>query len=340
MKKNLIIIGITAFIIAAMWLSSPLYRAKDSLYVSTVSPQKKDIYDSVISRGSVEASESKEIYLSTPSMINEVYVEIGDYVEEGDVLLEVDPTNKMIDIGIVSSIIPELSDVEINTIETLMENYKIDAAEYLQAINVFNDSQTSQEPIVASPMQGVVTQLNAIKGKACSSYKAAVVVSDLENMHVRIQVPELYIDRIKEGQEVEITGDAFSKKYRGAVEKIYPTAIQKNTITGVGETVVDTIVSISNPDSLLKPGYSVTAKIYTQKKTDVFTLPYSCILQEGNREYVYIADRGIAIKRHINTGLELDDEVEITYGLKGKEKIIVSPPEKMSDGSPVEEMEK
>lgn len=337
MKKSVIVLFTTVFIICIMWFSSPVYKSLDTIYVSTVFPHKKDIYDSVISKGTIEAGKSKEIYLSTTSMIDSVYVEIGDFVKAGDALIEVTPTNNIIDTGVVEEIVPELSNIDLGTVETLLDKYKIDANEYLQSIVTFNGNKETQEPIVISPMEGVVTQLNAAEGEACSSYKAAVVVSDLNDINVRVQVPELYIDRIKEGQDVEITGDAFSKKYSGKVKKIYPTAMRKSSITGVGETTVDTIVSINNPDLSLKPGFTVTTKIYTKKKTDVFTLPYNCIFQEGEREYVYVTDNGIATKKQVSTGLELNDEVEITFGLKGADKVIISPSEKVKDGASVAE---
>lgn len=337
-KYSFFTIAVTVLIISVMWFSSPAFNAADPISVTVTTPEIKDIYDSVISKGSIEDGNAREIRVAASSEVRDVFVEVGDTVEAGQALFEIEPATEAI--GDLSSVIPALSGMDYERVKLLMEEYGINPEEYLSEIPAFNptSSKPAGESRITSPISGVITQLNAKENSIISGFRAAAVVSDLSKLYVRVQIPELYIDRIKKGQEVDITGDAFSRTYRGKVEKIHPIATKKSSLTGSGETVVDTLVSISNPDGGLKPGYSVNAKIYTQKKASAVTIPYTCILQdEENSESVFVIKNGIARKVKIRTGLELDDEIEVTRGLDGSEKIVLSPPPQLVNGGNVKE---
>ncbi len=338
-NKSFFAIATTVLIIFVMWFSSPSFNSKPPISVSAVNPEIKDIYDSVISKGSVEDGDAREIRVVASSHVKDVYIEVGDSVEAGQVLFDVIQPSRQ-SIADISALIPEVSESEYEAIELLMKQYGIDPEEYLgQILPAFNASQQQTQSAITSPISGVVTKLDAKENSTISSYRAAAVISDLSKLYVRVQIPELYINRIKKGQDVDITGDAFAKTYRGKVEKIYPTATKKSSLTGSGETVVDTLISITNPDGGLKPGYSVNAKIYTQKKKSAVTVPYNCILQDDkNNESLFVIKNGVVYKKNITTGLELDNEIEVTHGLSGREKIVLSPTVQLKHGDKIKEV--
>ncbi len=338
-NRSIFTISVTALIIFVMWLSSPSFNKKPPIGVTAINPEIKDIYDSVISKGSVEDGDAREIRVAASSHVKDVYIEVGDSVEAGQVLFNVIPSPRQ-PVADISSLIPEVAEIDYEAIELLIKEYGIDPEEYLgQMLPAFNASEEQTESEIKSPISGVVTKLDAKENGTISGYRAAAVVSDLSKLYVRVEIPELYINRIKKGQEVDITGDAFTKTYRGKVEKIYPTATKKTSLTGGGETVVDTLISITNPDGRLKPGYSVNAKIYTQKKKSAVTVPYSCILQdEKNNESVFVIKNGAIYRKNIITGLELDDEIEVTHGLSGAEKIVLSPTLQLEHGDKIKEV--
>lgn len=337
-NRSIFTISATVLIIAVMWFSSPAFNRKSPISVSVINPEIKDIYDSVISKGNIEDGDAREIRVAASSQVKDVYIEVGDKVEAGQVLFDVVSSSRQT-LTDISAFIPEVEKIDYKAVELLAKQYGIDPEYYLgQILPAFNASEEVTESSITSPISGVVTSLEAKENGTLSGYRAAAVVSDLSKLYVRVQIPELYINRIKTGQEADITGDAFTKTYRGKVEKIYPTATKKSSLTGSGETVVDTLISIENPDGALKPGYSVNAKIYTKKKKSAVTIPYNCILQdEKNNESVFVIKNGTAYKKSIVTGLELDDEIEVTYGLSGAEKVILSPTAQLKDGDKIKE---
>ena len=76
----------------------------------------------------------------------------------------------------------------------------------------------------------------------------------------------------------------------------------------------------------MKPGYTVSVKVRTESREDTLLLPYTCVAQdEQNREYVMVVQEGRAKKMLVETGLEVGEQVEITAGLTGEERVIRAP---------------
>ena len=329
--------GVTIITIGILWFTSPTFLALEPIPITITHAEKKDIYDSVIARGNIEEGDSQEIYLSSSAKIDQVCVSVGDSVENGQVLFEVSPAeNPLAAGGNLSALLPELGDIHPEEIISVFSEYGIDAQDILSQ-QVPAVSSEPQEPEVRSPIAGIVTSINAKKDALLSNYQAIATVSDFSKLLVRVQIPEMYISRIQVGQSVDITGEAMEgRTYLGTVEKIYPVAKQKASLTGSGETVVDTMIRIINPDELLKPGYSVSAKIYTQKKSGALTIPYDCVWQDDqNRELVFVEQDGQVYKKRIQTGLELEKEIEVVRGLEKDDAVVLSPPKELKNGTKV-----
>ena len=118
-----------------------------------------------------------------------------------------------------------------------------------------------------------------------------------------------------------------------------PIANKKTSLTGSSETTVDVVLSVKSKNTELRPGYTVNAKIFTDTHTDALTLPYSCIFQEGDKEYVYVIKDGILAKTAIRTGFELENKVEILKGIKESDMIVDNPSTTLHDGDIVEVVE-
>ena len=133
---------------------------------------------------------------------------------------------------------------------------------------------------------------------------------------------------IEVGQRAELTGEAFSNhKYVATVTEISPIAKQKNSLVDSGERTVDVLLSIKTENTVLRPGYSVNAKIFTDSHNNATVLPYSCIFQVNDKEFVFVESGGIIYKRAIRTGFELDDVVEICSGVDAGERVVLNPSE-------------
>ena len=102
------------------------------------------------------------------------------------------------------------------------------------------------------------------------------------------------------------------------------------------ETVVDVCASIDNLDEEVKAGYTINAKIVVEKEKEINVVPYEAVMQDENEtEYVYVFANGMAVRKDIETGVELTDGVEVLSGVSQDEPIIFTPNKVKKDGTRV-----
>lgn len=145
---------------------------------------------------------------------------------------------------------------------------------------------TESNTTLKAPIDGVVTQLNAIVGETVSGSTAAIVIDDIqkEDLQVSLQLSESQIATVKSGQSITYTASAYpGKAYQGTITEVYPTP---QVVSNVTQYTV--LATIDNTSGDLKPGMTVSATIQTAEKTHVITVPAIALHQVGNREGVYV----------------------------------------------------
>ncbi len=81
-------------------------------------------------------------------------------------------------------------------------------------------------------------------------------------------------------------------------------------------------IEIPNPGLRLKPGSFIKTDVIVQEKTAVLVIPKSIILDRRGAKTVFVVERGIALERRIQTGIENVDEAEVTNGLKALDRVV------------------
>ena len=292
--------------------------------VSGCSVSQMEYSRSVYCSGELAAAVTKEIYLNTPAIPSEVKVEVGDWVEKGQVLAVIDQelSRAVIAQGEYQEVLAGIEQLLDGDNQELLEKYAsvlgvsgMDAATLAQILAGSASLSTAKgdrisyadnylPKSIAAPISGVITDLNLYPDILCKSNQPLVTVSDLSNYTALVSVNESSAELVKVGDPVEITVSALSDGcYQGKVTKIYPTA-RKSTGSLSTETVVDIEVSVSNPDNRLKAGYTVKAEIFTEEERPVLAVPYEAVDQDANnQEYVYVLENSRAVRRNITTCL-------------------------------------
>lgn len=321
MKLKILLIVLTFTVITFMWFNSPMYKYENRPTVTVITPKTSDIYNSIVVRGNIEEGEKRSIRLDKTAKIEKINVKIGDEVKEGDVLFTTKQTDDIGDVQSVMNLLPEIREI------SDIESYYI--PRYFTAT-------TELKPKITAPINGVVTELQVKEGDMAIGQIPIVVISDFNNLLVLASVSEMYIKDVKVGQEAEISGDAFSgKKYKAKVLSISPVAKKKTTLTGTGETTIDVLLEITSKSTVLKPGYTVDAKILTEIHKNALSVPYSCIIQEGNTEYVFLIKDGKASKTEVKTGFGTESVVEIVKGIEKDDIVVLNPTDELEDKTEV-----
>ncbi len=184
------------------------------------------------------------------------------------------------------------------------------------AKNEYSDSQ------LISPIDGLVTFIYGKVGENVSISETALssfLTIQTDNLIVEASVPETDISKIKEGDKVEMTVDAFdfTEKFEGSVAYIDPA-----------ETVIQGVVyygikaAFDLKDERLRSGMTTNMNVVTAKKENILIIPSRAVKYEDSIRYVELLNNGTPKKTIIKTGLESDQFIEVTDGLKEGDKII------------------
>jgi RND family efflux transporter MFP subunit len=179
-----------------------------------------------------------------------------------------------------------------------------------------------KESQLYAPINGVVTFIYGKIGENIALTETSLkpfLSLQADNLIVEANVPETDIVKVAVSDEVEMTIDAFdfTEKLKGEVVYIDPA---ETVIQGVIYYEIKTAFNIDNPE--LKSGMTTNLEIITDKKENVLKIPTRAVKFEDENRYVDVLLNGKSKKVNIKTGLESDQYVEVTDGLKEGDKII------------------
>jgi len=131
--------------------------------------------------------------------------------------------------------------------------------------------------IIKSPIDGVVINRRVNIGQTvAASLQAPVlfqIANDLSKMQVECSVDEADIGKVKDGQKVRFTVDAFpDENFTGKVSQVrLSPEIVQNVVT------YTTIVEVNNPEMKLRPGMTATVSVVTGEAKNVLRVPNSAL---------------------------------------------------------------
>ncbi len=312
MKRTVIPIILTAASITAAALVPDIYI--DSLPVSDVTYIKNVEYaESVTASGEIVKLGSKIVTADVPVVIKRSLVKRNQAVETGEPVAEID---------------------RMATAKYLAEQYTYaDLTEYgISGAQSYNDIFTDIPEFLYAVDGGVVDSVNISEGTKLLPGNAAMSLSGSDSLAVKISVRESDISKVCVGQKAVITGNGFpDKEYFGYVEEISGSA-EKELFGTAQETVVKAVVRFSNADEKIRVGYSAKVKIYVAENETVEVIPYNTVLADNNgKEYVYVFNGGVAVRKDIETGRELSGGVEVKNGISPADAVLEQP-DGVSDG--------
>ncbi len=203
------------------------------------------------------------------------------------------------------------------------EEVAIAQAQVDQAQAQLEEAQLKLEKaVITAPFDGVVASLGAKVGEMVSSSTPMVVLVDISKFHIDVEIDEIDISQIAEGQEVLITLDALpDEEIAGHVEAIAPTA----TVDGGVVSYVVT-VAIEPTDAPLRAGMSANTTITTARNENALVVPnrYIQVDRENGKMYVErLEEDGLTSRVEIQTGMRSEFDSEVVAGLEEGDTLVL-----------------
>lgn len=191
----------------------------------------------------------------------------------------------------------------------------VDAASAAVKAAQVSVSQTT----LTAPVAGTITAQNADPGETVTPGVPMVSMVADGKYQADARVSEADISKVKVGQPVTATFDAYpGATFPAKVTTVDPAATVENGVSSYGVTV-----TFDKDDPRLSQGLSANLHIVTATKQDALVIPASAVIRDGSQAFVYAESSAGTVKTPVTTGIESSDGmVEITSGLTEGQKVL------------------
>ena len=321
------------------------------------------IVEKALAVGTIEPRHEIEIKSIFPGVIDQIFVEEGEYVRKGDPLIEVRPDPTPIERAEarrnLERIVIELDNLErdLNRAKNLKERNLISDRDYEELKRNFDDAlvrkqltqerlellesgriqigDTQIESVIRSPIDGYILEKMVDVGDPIvplTSYQAGtplMAIAEMSNLLFKGTVDEIDVGKITEGLPVEIKIGALPGAIiHGEVTRISLKARDKDNAT-----VFPIEIAITDPgDAILRAGYSANADIIINRRTDVLTIPERVVHFKDDRTIVELPGNEPGNRQELEVKLGLSDAitVEVLEGLAEGDTVLEPKPRSLT----------
>ncbi len=182
---------------------------------------------------------------------------------------------------------------------------------------------------IASPVSGVVDQLDVVPQMRVGGGSTIAIVHQLDPIYVQMDYPMERLDSLAVGQEAEVTLDAYAQEsFTGKVIRIAPVVSTKTRVLPV-------MLEIPNPENRIRAGISGFVRVKSLK-SKAKTVPAVAVIKKQQKAMVVTVEDNRAKIREVHTGNATNDgQVEILGGLNIGDEVVIFGHDSLEEGDPV-----
>ena len=298
------------------------------------------ISEEVSAVGTLLASESVMIRPERDGRITEIHFTEGQAVRKGEKLVSLDIAE------IQAQLAAAQSDATLNRSRfkraTELHEKKFISAQALDdAREGLNQSEARQaeararleKSVVSAPFEGVAGLRQVSPGAYVKAGQDIARLEGIGSLKLDFRIPELYLGRIRQRQDVHVLLDAFpGEDFRGEIFAIEPS-VDEQTRT------VLLRARIPNPAGKLKPGMFSRVVLVLETRDNALLVPEQALVPQGKDRFVFRLADGKAVMTKIELGLRRPGEVEIRSGVSAGDAIVIDGQLRLRDGAQVTVLE-
>ncbi len=270
--------------------------------IITVQVSRRDMVSEVATTGKVEPIREIEIKSKASGEVLRLPVATGQIVSAGAILAQVDTTEAATAVRQrLAELIYQRAQLTVATdqkssAERLLARGMISRDEYNRAVLeharvrsliVSTEAALAQarermaETTVRAPITGTILEKRVEAGQIIASATSGVTegttllrMADLSAVRVRVLMEQSNLGRVRPGQAVEVTPDAYrDRRFSGSVEKIEPQSVRRRDVT-----YFPVFIELDNRDGLLLPGMDCAVTIRVSQLTDALTVSSDAVV--------------------------------------------------------------
>jgi RND family efflux transporter MFP subunit len=184
--------------------------------------------------------------------------------------------------------------------------------------------------VIRVPFDGVVAKKSTEVGELLLPGKQIVTIVNPDRIYVLATIDEVDVGRLKLGQPVAITVDAFpGEKYQGTIKRISPIVSGGKLET----RTADVWIYFNEKQQKIKPGMSADVEILVSTLQSVLSVPSQAVIEREGKKQVFTAtgstikagEKAVAKLKPVDIGETNWSFTQVTKGLTAGEFVITTP---------------
>lgn len=310
----------------------------------------------VTATGTVEPVKQVEVGTQVSGVIKKIYVDFNSTVKSGQLLAELDKTPLLAQLASVEADLQSAQsqfvyqEANFHRMEQLLAKKAISETDYELALYQYSAAKANVAKMkseverartnlgyamIYSPIDGVVLNRAVDEGQTvAASFNTPTlftIAQDLTKMQVVANVDEADIGRVKEGDKVTFTVDAYpDDTFEGSVKQVRLLAVTNSNVV-----TYSVVIDAPNPELKLKPGLTASITAFTNTAENVLTIPARALrfkpdstvvklFPANDPSTVWVLDKGQIKAVAVVTGLTDETRTEIKSGLSKGDQVVVS----------------
>lgn len=301
--------------------------------------------------GTLAPWRSTQLSSQTGGEIQSVTVRPGDTVETGDLLVQIDTENLLLELDQARSNVAAtraqlaLAEVQLERVRALVDrgvttSSNLDEAQsnvtqLTASLNALEDQVAGAElrlrnATVRAPFAGIVSARSVEPGQYVGIGTPLISIVDLSTVELRANAAVADGALLRRDQTVVISVDGVAgRSFDGVVARINPVAEE-------GTRTIPVYVMIDNPDGILLGGMFASAQVVVDAVEDAIAVPTRALREDVDGAYILRIEDEALVRQAIETGGTWAGRLtQITAGLEAGQMVVTAPLPALQPGDSV-----
>ncbi len=307
--------------------------------------------------GITQAGMESKISFKVPGNVINVNVKVGDRVERGDLIAEIDQSNYRLQMQEAEAALTQAIAVERNAklqyerVMIMWENRNVSKGDLDAARSGKESSEAARRSIekrleqaklqisytrLTAPVTGLIASVMVEVNENVGAGNPVVTLTSGKEPEVSVTIPEAMIAQIKTGSAATVKFDALQGKRFDATVREVGVAAAKFV------TTFPVTVRLNHAIEGVRPGMAaeVSFKFETVEARERILVPPVSVGEDRNGRFVFVVEpatdgTGITRRRPVEVGRLTSEGLEITTGITDGELVVTAGVSKIVDGQRV-----
>lgn len=335
--------------LAAACGGDPPAEVETARYVVLAEVEQRDIEERIVATGELIAKHRAEVAAQVAGEITEVLADEGAAVSEGDIVMEIDPERRQLELNRTQARVSEaragVREAQ-RELDRMLELARRDVASKSQKDNAETTLQTARSRLQAAEAElgvaeralrdasvrarfdGLIARRVVSRGEYVQAGQPLFELVSLSPLEIEFHLPEAESSRVRLGLELEVSVAPWPDETFPARVSMISPIIDARTRTLRVKALLD------NSERRLRPGLFARADLGIARRAGVAMVPEEAVVQraDGPSAYRVLADERVE-RVPLELGVIRDGSVEISHGLAPGDRVVLRGHRGLIDGS-------